>query len=601
MSGRCIFEGQAMTDHAMTDHATTDHATTDHATIDFEPAQTSEAGNEPSRSAECSIPSSLTGTIIATAPFLALAACGGGDSGSTGTPPPPPPPVVVAPTSTQASRFLAQSSMGSSRADVDAVVSTGYDSWIANQLAMPRAITFWDWLVGAGYNNATNINTENGYNSAVWRQLISGQDQLRQRVGMALLDFIVVGIDGLTTNWKAFAQAAFMDVLWDNAFGNYRDLMEKFTLIPAMGLWLTFLGNKKANTVAGTQPDENFARELMQLFTLGLYKLNADGTQQPIGNSPVETYNQDDVSGLARVLTGFTFDSTVSTIPDRLRRPMTQVATDHETGASTFLGTTVPAGTDGFGALKIALDAIFAHQNIAPFVSKQLIQHLVTSNPSAAYIGRVSAAFANNGSGVRGDMKAVIHAILMDPEARSDANISITTFGKLRAPVMRLTNWARAFAVASPSDTWAIGDTSSPFSRLAESPGHSQSVFNFFRPGYTPPHTAIATQGLVAPEFQITNEPSVIAYINYMQSLIQSGTGDVRADYTSILTKASDSAALIDEINIVLAASELSAVTVATIRTAVDSIGTTTSAMLSNRVYTAILLVMASPDYLAQK
>ncbi len=573
---------------------------TDDFTLILEPLHTDEAEAGSCVSPNRSTPSTLAGTIIATAPLLAVAACGGGDSGSTGTPAPPPP-VAVTPTSTQAGRFLAQSSMGSSRADVDSVASTGFDSWITSQFAAPRAITFWDWLIGAGYNNATNINTENGFNNAVWRQLISGQDQLRQRVGMALLDFIVVGIAGLTTNWKAFAQAAFMDVLWDNAFGNYRDLMEKFTLIPAMGLWLTFLGSKKANAVVGTEPDENFARELMQLFTLGLYKLNADGTKQLTGTSPVETYTQDDVSGLARVFTGFTFDSTDSTTPDRLRRPMTQVAADHETGASTFLGTTVPAGTDGFGALKITLDAIFAHQNIAPFVSKQLIQRLVTSNPSAAYVGRVSAAFANNGSGVRGDMKAVIRAILMDDEARSDANIAITTFGKLREPVMRLTNWARAFAVASASDSWAIGDTSSPLNRLAEAPGHSQSVFNFFRPGYAPPHTAIATQGLVAPEFQITNEPSVIAYINYMQALIQSGTGDVKADYTSILTKASDSVSLITEINIVLAAGQLSALTVATIKTAIDSFGTTTPALLSNRVYATILLVMASPDYLAQK
>jgi uncharacterized protein (DUF1800 family) len=375
--------------------------------------------------------------------------------------------------------------------------------------------------------------------------------------------------------------------------------MEKVTLTPTMGLYLTYLGNRKANAASGAQPDENYARELMQLFTLGLYKLNADGTTQ--GTTPVETYTQDDVSGLARVFTGFNFDSNDSTTPDRLRRPMIQQAANHELGTKVFLGTTVPANTDGFASLRIALDTIFAHSNVPPFVSKQLIQRLVTSNPSPAYVGRVSAVFANNGSGVRGDMKAVIRAILTDTEARSDANLTSANFGKLREPVIRLTNWARGFGVASPSDAWAIGNTSSTTSRLAQSTGRSPSVFNFFRPGYAPPNTAISAAGLVAPEMQITNEPTVIAYVNYMQSLIQNGTGDVRADYTRILTKATDAAALVADVNTLLAAGQLSSATVTAIVAAVNSIGMTTPTLLNNRVYTAILLTMASPDYLAQK
>jgi uncharacterized protein (DUF1800 family) len=553
---------------------------------------------------EVVVPKSLAGIVTATLPALALAACGSDGGTPTAvvpTPAPTPTPVVVAPTKAQASRFLAQTSMGSASADIDKVVSQGYDAWITEQFAMPRATSHWDWLVAGGYNAATNINNQNGFNNSVWRQLILGQDQLRQRVGIALLNFLVIGIDGLNTNWKAFAAAAYLDVLMDNAFGNYRDILDKISTNAAMGYWLTFLGNRKANAATGVQPDENYARELMQLFTLGLYKLNADGTQQMSGTAPIETYGPDDVSGLARVFTGFNLDSTDSTTPDRLRRPLIQQAANHELGTKVFLGTTIPANTDGFASLKLALDAIFAHPNVPPFVSKQLIQRLVTSNPSPAYVGRVSAIFANNGAGVRGDMKAVIRAILTDTEARSDTNLTSANFGKLREPVVRLTNWARAFGVTSPSDAWAIGDTSSSINRLAQSIGHSPSVFNFFRPGYTPPNTAISAAGLVAPELQITNEPSVVAYVNYMQTLIQSGTGDVKADYTAILTKASDSTALIDEINILLAAGQLSSATVATIKTAVDSIGTTTPALLSNRVYTAILLTMASPDYLAQK
>ena len=553
-----------------------------------------------------SVPKSLSGIVTVTMPALALAACGsGGATSGGGTPtavtPTPPPVIIVPPTKAQASRFLAQSTMGATSAEVDKVVASGYDAWITEQFALPRATSHWDWLIAGGYNAAANINSQNGFDNTMWRQAITGQDQLRQRVGQALLSFLVVGIDGVNTNWRAFAAANYVDVLMDNAFGNYRDILDKVTTSPAMGYYLTYLGNRKANAATGAQPDENYARELMQLFTLGVSKLNADGTVQTSGTTTLDAYTQDDVSGLARVFTGFNLDSTDSTTPDRLRRPLIQQAANHELGTKVFLGTTIPANTDGFASLRIALDTIFANANVPPFVSKQLIQRLVTSNPTPAYVGRVAAVFANNGSSVRGDMKAVIRAILTDSEARSDANLTAANFGKLREPVMRLTNWARAFGATSPSDAWAFGNTTSSLNRLAQSPGRSPSVFNFFRPGYTPPNTAIATAGLVAPEMQITNEPSVIAYVNYMQALIQSGTGDIRANYTDTLTRAADSAALVGEINTVLAAGQLSAATVTAIRAAVDSIGTTTTALLTNRVYTAILLTMASPDYLAQK
>ncbi len=552
---------------------------------------------------EVVVPSSLAGIVTATLPMVALAACGDGGGAISGTPAPTPTPVaVVPPTDAQASRFLSQSSMGSTKTEIDKVVAQGYDAWITAQFATPRATSHWDWLVAAGYNVVANQSNQNGFTNTVWRQAISGEDQLRQRVTSAFSNFIVVGIDGIMgTSYQQFAAAAYLDVLADNAFGNFRDLIERISLNLAMGYYLTFINNKKANPATGAQPDENYARELMQLFTLGLYKLNADGTLQLSGGNPVETYTQADVTGLARVFTGFVADGNDSTTPDRARRPMIQKATDHELGAKTFLGVTIPAGTDGFASLKIALDTIFAHQNLPPFVSKQLIQRLVVSNPSPAYVGRVSAVFANNGSGVRGDLKAVIRAILLDTEARSDASLTNANAGKLREPVIRLTNWARAFGVTSPSDAWAIGDTNSQTTRLGQTIGKSPSVFNFFRPGYAPPNTSINAAQLVAPEFQVTNELTVVAYVNYMQSLIQSGTGDVKADYTAILTKATDSAALISEINILLASGNLSSTTIATIKTAVDAIGTTTPALLANRVYTAILLTMASTDYIVQK
>lgn len=544
--------------------------------------------------------SSLLKAIGALTPAVALAACGG-DGGSSVSSSSPPPPIVVAQaiTSSQASRFLAQSTMGATRAMITEVVSSGFDGWLTAQFARARTTTHWDWLVANGYNAAANINSQTGFDPTMWRGMISDPDQVRQRVGMALLDMLVVGIDGVNVNWKAFATAAYVDVLLDNAFSTYRQILGAITTNPAMGSFLTFLGNRKANATTGSQPDENYARELMQLFTLGLYQLNMDGSIKTANGAPIETYTQADVSGLARVFTGLSLASSSTTTPDVYRAPLVMNAALNETGSASFLGTSVSGG--GMAAVNTALDTIFAHPNVPPFVSKQLIQRLVTSNPSPGYIGRVAGVFADNGKGVRGDMQAVLRAILLDTEARSDATLSATAAGKLREPVLRLTSWARAYGVTSPSAAWAIGDTSSTTTRLGQAMGRSQTVFNWFRPGYTPPDTAIATAGLVAPEFQITNEQSVVAYVNFMQTLVANGIGDVKADYADILAKASDSAALVDDVNTVLAAGQLSATTLASIKSAVDSIAATATNGPTARVQIAILLALASPDYLTVK
>ena len=545
------------------------------------------------------------------APALALAACGGGkDKEEDGSPQAgpaasPPPPPLVPPTGVQAGRFLAQSTMGATKAEINAVQATGYDNWISAQFAMQRDMRLYDWMVSKGFGDEKNVTGDNGngFNPGVWRMVITGNDQLRQRVGVALLDFLVVSANGLTqTNFPHLAAAAYLDLLWDNAFGNYRDLIGKISTSTTMAVYLTSLNSKKTDPKTGSQPDQNYARELMQLFTLGVVKLNPDGTVQMENGKPIETYTAADVSGLARVFTGFRYDpSYVRLKPDVHRLPLAQNAADHELGVKTFLGATIPANTDGFASLKIALDTIFAHPNVPPFVSKQLIQRLVTSNPSPAYVGRVSAVFANNGSGVRGDLKAVIRAILLDTEARSDAGLTNPNFGKLRAPVVRLTNWARAFGVTSEGDKWLFGDTSSASTGLGQMIGRAPSVFNFFRPGYKPPNTSIASSGLVAPEFQITNEPSVIAYVNFMQGMVERGANDAKPNYTDILTKAPDSQALVDELNLLLAAGQLSAATVAVIKTAVDSIIPTAFQSSINRVRLAILLVMAAPEYITQK
>ena len=533
---------------------------------------------------------------LAAASLLALAACGDGGSsggGSAPVPVPTPVPTVTPITAKQASRFLSQAAIGYSRAEMSDVTSQGFNGWLGSQFGMPRPQRFWDFLTANGYSAAANQNNQAGFDPMMWSQLMNGGDVLRQRVGLALLSQWVVSIDGISTPFRQFAMAAYLDKLWDNAFGNFRDIMEAVSTSTAMGLYLTFLGNRKANAATGSIPDENYARELMQLFTIGLSQLNMDGTLKQPGGQPVPTYTQTDVGQAARVWTGYTYANAVSTTPDRHQLGMVINPALFETGGASFLGINTPLGSDGAAARKVALDGIFQHANVPPFVAKQLIQHLVTSNPSPAYVQRVAQVFADNGSGVRGDMKEVVRAILMDSEARDDNAVASTSFGKLREPVVRLVQWARAFKVTSPTNLWPFGNTNSTANRIGESPGRAPSVFNFFRPGYVPPGTALATNNLVAPEFQITSEPSLIAYTNYMQTVIQSGAGEARPDYSALTAIAADSQALLDELNLVLAAGQIHATVIGQMKTALDSITNTT-----NRIYAAVLLVMASPDYL---
>ena len=536
------------------------------------------------------------GVGLASAGSLALTACGGGGGGDSGSSPTAPPVVVSQGiTTTQASRFLSQAAIGYSKADVLNLSDSGVNRWLDGQFTVLRTQKFWDFLVTKGYDAAANINTTNGFDPMVWSQLMGSGDLLRQRVGLAFLSQWVVGVDGFGGSWRAFAVAAYLDVLWDNAFGNYRDLMEGVSTSAAMGLFLTFLGNAKANPATGSIPDENYARELMQLFTIGLVMLNMDGTPVMSGGAPVPSYTQADVAQAARVWTGYTYATTDNSTPARLRLPMTVNESRHESGATTFLGISIPAGADAATARKLALDGLFAHQNLPPFVSRQLIQHLVTSNPSPAYVGRVAAVFANSG-GVRGDMKAVIRAILTDAEARDDSQANSTSFGKVREPVVRLVQWAKAFEVTSPTQAWPFGNTSSAANRLGQSPGRAPSVFNWFRPGYAP--AGLQSGDTVAPEFQIINEPSVIAYVNYMQGVIVNGAGEAKPNYTALAAIAPDSQKLLDELNLVLAAGQIGAGTIAQMKAALDTISATTTDGAYSRIYAAILFVMASPEYL---
>jgi uncharacterized protein (DUF1800 family) len=541
--------------------------------------------------------SGLALSAVALSSAALLAACGGG-GGDSPAPIAPAPPAVAAISAAEAARFQGQAGFGATDAQIGRVQTLGYSGWLDEQFAAPRSQGHYDWMVERGYAVTTNINNFNGTDNTLWRKLISSPDVLRQRITLALSEIFVVSMTGLPINWRGFVAAAYMDVLETNAFGTYRTLLGEVTLSPGMGSYLNMRGNLREDPATGRVPDENYSREVLQLFSLGLTELAADGTLK--NGVATDTYGQDTITGLAKVFTGWNNNAANNTDPGYAQRPMVLTAANHSTSVKQFLGVTIAAGTPGATALQTALDTIAAHPNVGPFIGRQLIQRLVASNPSPAYVARVSAVFANNGAGVRGDLRAVIKAILLDDEARRAPVAGDTTRGKLREPVVRFIQWARTFGLASPTGLWNIGNVSDPSTRLGQSPLRSPSVFNFFRPGYVPPNSALGTLNLNAPEFQITNESTVVGWANWAQTFVQSGVGETRPDYTAELALATDATALVKRVSLLLSGDTLSAATLATIGTAVGSISATTDTGKRNRVYAAIHLVLCTPEYLVQ-
>ncbi len=570
---------------------------------------------------------------------LAVAACGGGGNGSDtgtgtgGTPPPvaAPPPVATVrrpQTDAEAARFLAQASISVSTAAIAEVRSEGYAPWLDRQMSTNNDQTGAEFLAARGYDQVTAAQfyhrTETG-DYMIWSQLLSGGNSVRKRVAFALSEFFVVSLSQIEMTWRGPAIAAYWDVLNRNAFGNYRELLQDITLNPAMAMFLNTRGNRRADST-GRVPDENYAREVMQLFTIGLFNLDPDGTQKLNGGVPIESYTSADVSGLARVFTGYDYDkaglvSTTETgdqkvTPEYTRRPMTADPArwgwnhTHPTGfhaaeAKSFLGLTIPANTSAPDSLRLALDHLFNHPNVGPFFAKQMIQRLVTSNPSPAYVGRVAAVFANNGSGRRGDLAGVFKAILTDDEALDTANITNPNFGKLREPVLRFAQLARTFGARSTSGNWLIPDLTDPATALGQSPLRSPSVFNFFRPGYFPPNTEIANRSLLAPEFQLVNETSVAGYINFLELAVSGRRfADITLDYSAEIAIAQDSTQLLDRLDLLLTAKQLTASVRDTIREAMEDVVLTansTNADRLRRVQIGVALILASSDYLIQK
>jgi uncharacterized protein (DUF1800 family) len=543
--------------------------------------------------------------VVSLASTTVLAACGGGtasDSDSDSlvqTPPEPPGPGVDA---AAASRFLGQAAFGGDLKAITRVQELGFSAWLDEQLAMPLTLpsrvdyiktTFPRWQE-SGFLSKWRLD------KSVWAALIQSPDVLRQRVTLALSEIFVVSMMSITPLWRAFLSASYVDLLQKHAFDTYRELLGAVTLSPAMGTMLNMNRNRKANLKTGRVPDENYAREVLQLFSIGLYELNSDGTLRFKDGAAQLTYTQKDISGLAAVFTGWALNSTFKGDPTNAMKPMVLNPAAHTQTAKNFLTTTIPSKTDGEESLRIALDAIANHANVGPFIGKQLIQRLVTSNPSPAYVGRVAAVFNDNGSGVRGDLKAVVKAVLLDHEAWKTEQAGETTRGKVREPIVRMVQWARTFNAGIQWPDQFEFNTSDPATMLGQSPMRSPSVFNFFRPGYVPPSKPLSDLGLQAPELQITDETSVVGWVNFAEKLVQGGVENIQPDYTHELTLAATPEVLLEHLSLLLAGGRLSEKTKTTITQAIHTMPSATAKDKLNRVCAAVHLVLCVPEYLIQ-
>jgi uncharacterized protein (DUF1800 family) len=569
-----------------------------------------------------------------------LTGCGGGKS-TTSTPNDQRQAVVTFPASdAEARRFLTQATFGPTDTTTGELVQLGYEPWLQQQLQMPQAEThlaYYDRRKQALLDSGVTHTSYNEFSSSFWHHALYAPDQLRQRVAFALSEIFVVSAADSCGADHSRGLASYYDVLAHHAFGSYRALLGKVSSHPVMGCYLSSLRNQKEDASTGRVPDENYAREVMQLFSIGLYELNTDGSPRTDAQGqPIETYRASDVAGLAKVFTGFSFNC-----PDGLSDNCFRWGANHSnptydvwttdmvgyakyhsnTGPKQFLGLTLPARdtANPQADLDAALDHLASHANVGPFLGRQLIQRLVTSNPSSDYVARVSTAFELSGR----NLGAMVKAILTDPEARlyHEANTSLS-FGKVREPILRFTALLRAAGTASDSGQYLI-DSTDAVTQVGQSPLRAPSVFNYFRPGYVPPRTQPDAQQLVAPEMQIVNESTLAGYVNHMRDTIGGGFGrwqvnaqgqnrqDVRLSYTLdnthpwlSLARQSDASALISLVNTQLMYGTMPASLAADIKATVEALPLSsppTDNQVLNRLKAALLLTVVSPEFLVQK
>jgi len=428
-------------------------------------------------------------------------------------------------------RLLDQATFGPVLTDIQNVETIGLPAYLNQQFALPATL---EPDITTPPPTACATNTIPCQQSEWWQAAITAPDQLRQRVAFALSEMFVIS----TNSVNARSVTTYQNTLASDAFANFYTIMHDVTLSTGMGAYLNMLNSAKPGTVNGVAQiaNENYARENMQLFTVGIDQLNSDGTLQLDSNgNPIPVYTEAQVQAFARAYTGWTYATasggSPTTYPNNTANydsPMAPVETQHDETAKVLLNSTLPAGQTAEADLTGALTDIFNHPNVGPFVCRQLIQHLVASNPSPAYVARVAAIFANDGTGVRGNMKAVIQAILMDPEARAgDTNPSFDG-GHLREPMLYVTNVLRGLGFTNTDPNGYYSSLSNYSTLLSEKPYTSGSVFNFFPPNYVIPATTTN-----APEFSIENSASAILRLTVADDLVNNKISSFSVNLTA--------------------------------------------------------------------
>ena len=446
-------------------------------------------------------------------------------------------------TESEAVRYLEQSTFGPTSPLINRVQSIGIKDMLQTEYEAPMSV-YPDLPVfpadsadgcpaGSDPNCFRDNYTMYQLQLRFFLNALFGDDQLRQRVAFALHQIFVVS--GLAIQQPS-SMAPYLNLFARGAFGNYRQLLYDVTLNPAMGAYLDMANNDKRS--GGASPNENYAREILQLFSIGLYRLNQDGTTQlDVSGQPIPTYDQNTIIGFAKIFTGWTYAplpgaTSQWTNPENYLAPMVAFENHHDLSAKPLLnGVTSLANQKAKKDLVFALDNIFNHPNVAPFICKQLIQNLVTSNPTPGYVSRISAVFNNNGSGVRGDLKAVVSAILQDPEARCDdvatcASANDVNYGHLRSPVLYVTNILRAFNATS--DGVSLSDRTR---NMGQEPLNPPTVFSYYRPNYVIPGTT-----LLGPEFTIQSSAAAINRANFANTMVFGRIGTAPAGTAIDLT-----------------------------------------------------------------
>jgi uncharacterized protein (DUF1800 family) len=558
------------------------------------------------------------GSAAALSLTIFLSACGGSGSGGSGASAsapasaPLPDTIGVAPSGEilpdEAARLAKQASFGPTPELINLIVSMkSVPAWLDLQFSMssstyadlaakPVPSTFCSTLTGQDLTNCNRENfTATPMQMRFYANAIGKDDQLRQRVAFALSQIVVASaVDvGNTAGLATFNQ-----ILLGNAFGNYRDILQAVTLNPYMGEYLDMADSNKS------QPNENYARELMQLFAVGTVLLNPDGTPQTDNTgAPIATYSNTDVKEVARALTGWTYarlDNAALT--DNSKRdwskPMVMYATRFDTGAKTFLGRTIAANATQQANVDAVVDTMFNHPNTAPYISKRLIQQLTVANPTPAYVGRVAAAFADNGSGVRGDMKAVVRAIYLDPEARTVSQLP----GKVKEPVLLATALARAIGYSSDGYAFVTRDAG-----MGQAPFRAPSVFNFYPYEFPLPQG----DGLVSPVSKLMTTSTTISRHNFLydwtvggdatrgefqkQAAITYATGTV-PNWASWEALGTDDGKIVDRINLVMLNGSMTKAQRQSVLTAMAAVKNSNAALQTRkRAQVALYIVASSP------